>query len=85
MPQNQQRKFFCTRPSLTGQLMSAGFVCEPAINPYDPKLSAWSFDMTPSLVQFVVKYYENIQKTPPKAIRDYLKTEDSLTSERKTH
>ncbi len=80
MPQ-KQRKFFCTRPTLTGELMSAGFVCEPAVNPYDPKLSAWSFDMTPSLVKFVVEYYDSIQKTPPRAIREYLKAEAPLTSE----
>lgn len=81
MPQKKQKKFFCTRPTLTGELMSAGFVCEPAINPYDPKLSAWSFDMTPSLVQFVAKYYDNIQKTPPKAIRDFLRKEAPVTAE----
>lgn len=80
MPQ-KQRKFFCTRPTLTGELMSAGFTCEPAINPYDPKLSAWSFDLTLPLALFVAQYYKDIRKQAPRAIREFLKTEAPLTSE----
>lgn len=76
-----QKKFFCTRPSLAGQLMSAGFRCEPAPNPYRPELSAWSFDLTMSLAFAVAEYYKGIRKAPPKAIRDYLKAEAPVTSE----
>lgn len=50
-----------TRPELASELMRAGYVGDPTINPYEPKLTAWNFELDPKGFQLVADFYSRLK------------------------
>ena len=74
MPKRPQeaKTYFCSRPSLAGELMEAGYNGKTAVNPYHPERPGWTFEITLPLAQDVALYYQRIGRPVPRVIADFL-------------
>ena len=50
-----------TRPELASELMTAGYTGEPTVNPYEPKLTAWNFELDARGFQLVADFYARLK------------------------
>lgn len=51
-----------TRPDLAFTLMQRGYKAEVGLNPYKPKLAAWTFDLDDEGEEIVSNYYAQRKK-----------------------
>lgn len=67
------RVFTCTRPSLAAELMQAGYEARQTVNPWDPNLRAWVFEIDAVGVDIIKTHYARAGKKPPRSIEQMAK------------
>jgi len=50
-----------TRPELASILMQRGYKADIGVNPYNPKLTAWTFVMDEEAEQIVKDFYDRLK------------------------
>ena len=62
--------FLCTRPTLAVVLQQNGMKSQTVTSPWDSKRKAWVFQITPELVSITKKFYNDIDRPLPYALRN---------------
>ena len=62
------KTYLCTRASLASILLDSGEEGHVVANPFNTSLMAWQFKITPTLVQTVSSFYQDIGKPIPSSL-----------------
>ena len=76
MQMQTQRQYYVYKRYVAQALMANGYQEEKVPNVMYPDRSAWAFDLTPQLAQFIERYYTDREQEVPRFIVEYLAAAD---------